>query len=320
MNYSDFRKGFAQRRSVNNGTATSSTAVVKLPLKLNSDNITAAHIINIAASQTFSADPTGSDVRRAIDSIVLELSGGPGAGTRISLDGYQIYDLARVTESQPSPDVFLPSSGTGGTATALWSIDVHHILDGARNDFQTAINTNLSTLTLTINFTTTANQLFTGGTASGAVSFTVDVDAIDYPLIPDQPNLGLIASGKHVAMSFNKTVTGAGAQDAFIFDSGNNKTRFMMMHAFDASGNPSDDIVDELELSVGNWIYKTTWDKLRQAGVHSRGLDVIGCALFDFGDDPMGFLPLVGVKDARIKWTALAAGTVNLAQDRQEPM
>lgn len=319
MGYSDFRKGFEQRRSVDNGVATSSTAVTPLKLKLNKDNLTSAHIIHLLASQTFSADPTGSDVRRALESVVLELTGGPKAGTVISVGGHMLYEIARFTENQPAPVVSLPSGGTGGTATADWKIDVHHIMDGARNDFQTALQTGLyDGINLTLNFATTANQLFTGGTASGAVDFTVDVEARDFPVFPAQPNLAQVASAQQIIGKFTKTATGAGDGDDVLLTSGSNKTRFLFLEARNGSGVLSDVIVGNVELQVGNWIYKTSFTKLQADNVHKRGYDVTGFAVVDFGDDPMGWLPLENIKDARLKWTALAAGTLNVAQVRME--
>lgn len=316
MGYSDFRRGFEQRRSVANGSVTSGASVAKLQLALNEDNLTVEHILHLTASQAFSVNPSTSDVRRAIDSIVLELTGGPGNGTRLSLDGHQLYDLARFTE-----DTMAPVVSYGATSTAAWSVDLHHLMHGARNDLQTAINTGLySGVDLTINFATTANQLFTGGTASGAVSLTVDVEARDYPVIPAQPNAALIASAMNIADSFSKAIGGTGRQDDIFLRSGNNKTRFLMIHARNGSGVLSDVIVDEIEVQAGNWIYKTSFAKVQQDNARERGFSVPGVGVLDFGDDPMGWLPLENIKDARVKWTALATGSMKLAQVRLEPL
>jgi hypothetical protein len=317
--YSDFRKGFMQTRTVDNASASTSTAVTPVKLRLNKDNLTSAHIINFAASQAFSADPTGSDVRRALDSIVLELNGGPKAGTTLSLGGFLAYELSRFTENQPSPVVSLPSGGTGGTATATWALDLHHVMDSARNDFQTALQTGLyDSIDLTLNLSTTANQIFTGGTASGAVSYVISADAHDFPVFPVQPNIAMVASAQQIVGGFNKSASGAGDGDDVLLISGSNKTRFIGIEARDGSNVLSDSVVGDIEIQAGNWIYKTNFAKVQQQNVHSRGYDQTGFAFLDFGDDPMGWLPLENVKDARLKWKALAACTVKFAQVRME--
>ena len=315
MSYSQFRKGFEQRSPVATAVQASGAAVTKSTYLLNKDYLTSEWILHVVSTQASTVAATAASVIDAIQSVTLEFMGSKrgGNGVRINLSGQELFDIMRITENVPSPI----TTFTATLAKVEWSIDIYAALAHAYNDYMTSVYTaEFSQIKLTVNWNDyTSAGVFSGGTLTGtSVTHTSDVSAINMPVPNTSPNSNseFYAVAQQVAASQRKTPTAAGAGDDVLLQTGQ-KVRFILITSR-VSGAFDDAVVDTLKMNFAGYNHEVTFAALKNENQADRGFSQTGRAILDFGDQPDGWLDLRDLNEARLKWTALKAGTVDFAQ------
>ncbi len=296
------------------GTSKAGTGETSIVIELDKELLTKEHYLHVKATQARTTPATSCDVRKVFKSVVLNLTGGPNSGDRFSMSGHVADALFRLTEEQPNPEIDL----TNGTAEYL--IGLHHLLDGSHLDLISAVRMGLYTgarLTLVLNGTD--NQLFTGGTAAGNVDVEVDVKARDYQSILQLDHFEKIGTFSNHCVGNSYNVNGTGAQNPIDVECGIQRNRFVILCAFDNTGAPSDGVIGDVSFTVGSVKREYSFKELRRATVNKRGVDQVGLVVIDMGDNPANFTP-ANVKKAKIEWTALAAGRLEVAPAFIKPL
>lgn len=295
------------------GTGTGSRASpTRIPLK--KESLMAALLVRIQVSHLFATTaPTSSDVRRFIENISIETSDG----RRKFMTGHQAYDLGRFTQRGDNPIVALGSTSVASTAD--FDLVLHHINDGALFDMMGAIDASkLNTFDLVINWASDTNNGFIGGTATtGLAAYTVTARSVGYPdLLLDQngnPH-AFVESFRHVDETQTiASAGGAGTSFDFRLTSGN-KTRFIMVHAFDTSGtNPvlANTIVNNMRVVIGGKERRvTTFPEQQKQNVRERLFNQIGVCVLDWHDDEAGHLDLRGSNEPKLTIDVGSQGTL----------
>lgn len=314
--YSLFRKGFSQKAPVASGTGDTTTNT-KTVLQLNRDYLTTEHYITVTATQNYTTVPTSATMATVMSSISLTLSGSKNGGNGDHLPnvpGRAFYETSRFYE--PSKPVIF--SAAAGTATAAYTFDLYHAFPDAYNDLQSAIFTGeYSQILLTINWANYATAaVFSGGTMTGTTtSYAVNVVAEEMPVLYTGPdsNAALIGTVQQTMQVFNKSIGAAGNGDDVLLQTGN-KVRCINILAYDNGGALSDAVLSQVYFNFAGYNYQATWNELKQANFADRGYSQTGSVFIDFGDDPTGWLDLVTLNEARLKWTASAQGTFVFTQ------
>lgn len=315
----------AGNRSVASGSGASNTNNGQIRLELNRDFFCEEHKLNIDLSQTWGTNaPTAFEARRAFSKFELVSSDG----VLYSADFHQTYDQARYAETSASP-VVAYGAGGGAAAKASFAVDVHHFMDeaflGVLSGLQTA---DFSTLSIILTIAAKDQGAFSGGTGTiGEMSATVTVESVEYPgMTGDKASRMAMAWGKarHMFKAMQeKTGTNSASNQEVMLETGN-KTRFLFLHSYDTTGAYpvlADGILDKMNLSVKgvDYLQNISCKSIQQGNVHRRGFNVTGVAVIDFGDDPLGWLPLEDVAEVKLKYstlsTAPATWKVTLAQD-----
>lgn len=311
-------------RAIASGTGAVLTNAGQIKIDLNRDLLVTEHVLNIAVLQTWGTNaPTSVDVRRFFTKVEIISS----EGVLMSLDGHQVYDLARITEAASAP-VFVAGAGGGAAASCTYSMDLHHVCDGGLYDLWTALRTaDLSSLSVVLTLAADAANGFIGGTgAVGAAAYTVSVDQEALPGLSGRSREDRDAikfgGAMHRAKSVGEIIGGAAVtQQDFALLTGN-KTRFLFLHMHSITGGaPANGIIDTLSLSFNGveYLQNIKATSLQQRAVRDHGLDVVGLVVVDMGADPHGWLPLEGLAEAKLKITTLATAPaswrVRLAQD-----
>lgn len=304
-----FRKGFIQHTPAGTGNGDSATTT-QTQIQLNKDYFTEKYLVHIVTSQASSVAPTGFTPQNCISSIMLEFSGGKrgGNGPRIYIKGKALYEVMRFFKNTPAP---LTTFATP-TSSADWMFYVDMAMAESMIDWMTGVYTaEYSQIKMTINWNTTTTGIFTGGTVSGAVFHVVDVTAYNTPVVDRSKgsNAVWLATSQHRVYNLTKNPTGAGSGDDVQLQTGR-KVRYIQINAYNNSGALSDSIVDQLNILFGGYNYQTTWNKLKNANLADRNYSSVGTVFLDYADDPKGWLDLSQLNEARLKWTSLAAGTV----------
>jgi len=330
----------------------SATTAVRIPLK--KESLMADHLIRVQATQNFGsagsvAIPTSCDPRNFIHDVSIETSDG----RRVFATGYQVIDLSRFFEPGWTNPIFYAGTTSAVAATMDFDFIVHHANDGALHDMMAAIDASkLNTFDLVVNFNTDATNGFAvGGGVNGsgstvAAAYTVTCRSLGYPDMVDYSkypeNEKWVESMRHVVESQQKASTaGAGTSFDLRLTSGN-KTRALMLHAFDTSGTlpaPANTIINNVSLVInGQQIRQTTFPEVQKQNVRRRSFGTFngtaaltgvlnsmvaipGVAVIDFGDDEAGWLDLRGVNepiltvDVGSQGSLPASYTIQLAQD-----
>lgn len=317
------------RRNVANGSGTASSNNGQIKVDLNKDFLTSEHSVSVAVSQTFGTlAPTSSDVRRFFSKLELVTN----EGTIFTAPFDLVYDIMRFTELSSAP-IIAPGAGGGAAATAGFSFNLHHAMDEAHTDLMTALQTaNFSTIALVLTVAADNNNGFIGGTGTlGVANYTVSVDAYQ---LADQKFSGrsaadrasiLYGKARHwfKAMSEKSAAVSAASQQEVLLDTGN-RTRFISMHTYNTTSGVNvltDSIVDKVSLNVNgvDYLANASFANQRQRNIGDRGFNQVGVAIFDFGEDPAGWIPLEHVNTAKLLYstlgTAPAGWLVRVGQD-----
>ena len=315
MSFSRFRKGFQQRSPVATGTGDDTTNT-STQFLLNKDYFTSEWKLRIISTQPSTVAATGAHVLQAIKSVTLEFSGGKrgGNGQRVNISGQELYDLMRINDNVPVP----LTTFTATLAKVEWTVDIYAALAGAYDDFMTGVYTaEFSQIKLTVNWNSYATAaIFSGGTLTGTtVTHTCSVTAINMPVPNTAPgsNSEFLATAQMTIRTQSKAPAAAGRGDDVLLQTGQ-KLRYLLISSYTAGGVLSDAIVDKVYFNFAGWNWEATFAELKNANQHERGFSETGRAFLDFGDQSEGFLDLTALNEARLKWDALAAGTVRFAE------
>jgi len=305
------------------GSAISNISGNQVRIPLKKESLMAAIQVHFSVSQVgFTVVPTSVDVRRFLQNVAIETSDG----RRVFLTGHQAYDLMRLTaDYQP-----FVSSSLGATSTADFTLQVDHWNHNALHGILAAIPAgDLTTFDLVLDMALDTNNGFIGGTTPGVATYTINARSIGYPDMLTDPKTGLrnaiVGSMRHVdERVMQPGSAGAGTSYDLRLIS-NNLTRFILLHGFDTAAvagvnTPSDLVINNVRLTIGgNEKSIQTFTELRKANGNKRGLNVVGFACIDFGDDESGWLDLRGVNEpiisVDIATGAPASYLITLAQD-----
>ena len=297
----------------------------QIRIPLNKQSLVEEHYVYITAAQTFSTPPVaGGDVRRFITSLSLESSDG----RRKFMTGYEAYDLGRFTEQGDTPTLVQAAS-----STAAFLFSLHHENDECLYDAMAFIDAaRLNTFDLVIQFAPDNNTngfagTTTQGVSSSTCAYNVTVRNSNYPaMLKDaggNPN-PFVEALRHINETQSVSgVSGGGSTAPLLRLTAGNKTRFIMMHAFNTTGTfpvASDAIVSNIRLNINGQERRITdWATQQRRNQSDRGFLVPGMCVLDFGDDEAGFLDLRGVAEPYLSWD-IAAGApagwrVDFAQD-----
>ena len=284
---------------------------IRIPLK--KESLMAMHDVFVTVSQAFTGVPTSVDVRRFITDLSVETSDG----RRMFVTGYQAYDLGRFPE-ESTPGV---SSTLAATSTAAFLFNLHHANFGALFDLMSAIPAGtLTTFDLVITFAADTNNGFIGGTTPLVASYTATARSEGFPSLLGQP---WVAKMRHIVERVMQPGTAGAGTSYDLRLISNNRTRFIMFHAFDTTGAvalPSDGVINNIRLTINGEEKKiTTFTETRKKNAGHRRFDVVGCGVIDFGDDEDGWLDLRSVNEPKIT-VDIASGApasylITLAQD-----
>lgn len=315
MSFSRFRKGFQQRTPVATAVGDDTTNTSSSFL-LNKDYFTSEWKMRVISTQPSTVAATAANVLQAIKSVTLEFSGGKrgGNGVRINLSGQELFDLMRINDNVPIP----LTTFTATLAKVEWTLDIYAALAGSYDDFITGVYTaEFSQIKLTVNWNPYATAaIFSGGTLTGTnVTHTCSVAAINMP-VPNTAagsNSEFLATAQMTQRSQSKAPAAAGRGDDVLLQTGQ-KLRYLLISSYTAGGVLSDAIVDKVYFNFAGYNYEATFTEMKNANQHERAFSETGRAFLDFGDQSEGFLDLTQLNDARLKWDALAAGTVKFAE------
>lgn len=286
-----------------------------LRLQLNRDWLVSEHRVGIQVAQVFAGgDPTAVDVRDFITSCAVETSDG----RRVFLTGPQAYDIGRFFEDASNVTSDLT------VASASYSFDVHYENASALLDLLTALRSNeYTTIDLVITFAADAANGFKGGVAPAAAAYTVQVESGDREMLTSNQFGSLLGVAKHYQTSIGAVVGAtAGAQADVQLITGN-RTRCVMMHAYDTTGAVpvlSNGILGNVRININGRDFRVTDGQgIQDNNVAYRGFDQVGVYVVDFGDDEQGFLDLAAVNQARFQWDVAAGApagwNVEFSQD-----
>jgi len=293
------------------------TALLPSKILCNKDLLTSEIKLAISVSQGFATAPTSSDVRDFIQEISLELTGGRYSGKIFTLDGQQVYDLNRITESVQAPIVTL-----GTTSTAYYTIEIHLEQDESLNDLDTALRSgDYTAINLRITWASDVANGFKGGATPSAASYSIAASSVCYPdLTPVSDNDKIFATqGSKIKKtdSFSVSIGSVGVQPKIQMTSGGS-TRFVMITTRNASGVLANGIIGDIAIKrAGETIRECTFQELQQENARARGFGVFaGVAFVDFGDDPDGFMSVPSTIKVDFESTSLAAGSMKICQDQ----
>lgn len=297
----------------------------QIRIPLNKQSLVEEHIVRIQASQAYTGVPTSADVRRFIATLSVESSDG----RRKFMTGYEAYDLARWTMNGDNPVTVLAA-----TSTADFQFNLHHANNGTLFDMMSAIDAaKLNTFDLVIQFAPDTANGFIGGTTPLVTNYTVTVRNNNFPGMLINPATGQLSTYVDALRHINETQTvqgasGGGTTAPLLRLTAGNKTRFIMIHAFNTTSGvavPSDAIVSNLRLTINGQERKITdYITTQKLGMANRqffvpGTQIPGLAVIDFGDDEAGWLDLRGVAEPYLSWDiavgAPASWSVTFAQD-----
>jgi hypothetical protein len=312
------------------GVATA-TDGQQIRIPLNKQSLVEETYVRVTVSQGYSVLPTmlantAADVRLFITSLSIESSDG----RRKFMTGYEAYDLGRYTESGDSPTIQIVAS----PCTADYQFSLHHANDESLFDAMAFIDAaKLNTFDLVIQFAPANKNGFTGtnviGTPNGATVYTVAVRNSNYPgmLMDSNGNLNsFVEAIRHI----NETqsvigAAGGGSTAPLLRLTAGNKTRFIMIHAFDTTNAngvlvPADTVVNNIRLNINGQERRITdYVTQQKRNLSDRQWFVKGLCVLDFGDDEAGFLDLRGVAEPYLSWDIASAPPatwrVDFAQD-----
>lgn len=304
------------------GAVLTNAGQIKIPLDMGM--LIEEHVINVDMSQTFGTNPpTAFDPRKCFTKVELVSS----LGTHVSCDGYQFYDAARITE-RSSGNTVAYGAGSGAAATASFSMDLHHTMDGAHRDLLTALRSaDVSGLALILTVAPDATSGFSGGSGTiGAAAYTVRVEEKSLPGLSGKTKADRdrISYGNavHRLIGLGEISGGAAATSQQFKLKTGNKFRFLLLHCHSVTGGaPADGIVDEISLTINgvDYLRNVKATDLRQDAIKHRSLDVTGLILIDCGDDAGQWPDLRGLNeikmDVKTLATAPASWRVTCAQD-----
>lgn len=307
-----FVKKQKQARLVASGSGTTATNLGKISLDLDRAFLTSELVIGLAVSQGFAVAPSSSDVRRLFSKIELVSS----RGTEFSCSWSSFYDLMRVTESSAAPIVVL---GTTSTMKAI--TDLHFELDGCGMDVLTMVDAaELSSFKLELHISPDAANCFIGGTTPAVANISVTVVAEEYPLMK---GVHPFASCAQSVKAMTENSGGAAATNKEVKLDTGNRTRFILLQAFDTTGavpTLSDSILDAVTFEPEGFRYfsNVPASTIRAQNAAKRSFNQVGCVLLDAGDEVQGFYDLEAVTAAKLKYSTLtgapASWTVTATQ------
>jgi hypothetical protein len=307
-----------------------STGGAQIRIPLNKQSLVEEHVVRVVASQQYTGVvPSSFDVRRFITSLSVESSDG----RRKFMTGYEAYDLFRYTMSGDNP-ITAAGNTTTTPATADFQFVLHHANSGTLFDMMGAIDAaKLNTFDLVIQFSVDTSNGFIGGTTGGVTSYAVTVRNNNFPGMLLNPATGQLNTFVEALRHINETqsvsgAAGGGTTAPLLRLTAGNKTRFIMIHAFNTTSGvpvPSDAVVSNIRLTINGQERKITdWATTQRSNASNRafaspGTLISGMVCLDFGDDEAGWLDLRGVAEPYISWD-IAAGapatwTVTFAQD-----
>lgn len=285
-NYSEFKTTMGIRQVGADTQVTSATNLSpQSRIKLDRANLTTEHRVILTASQSYAVAPTGVDIRRAISNIALETDDGK----RYDMGGDGAVDLALFTsQALLVQDQVLQI----GVSTVRGSFDIHHFLHDCKQDMATALETSeMGSLDLVITWATKTDNLFTGGTQNGEITYNAVIEAVEYPEMSRKN----FQTAVHVTKRKVFSGTVAGIQPDLELSTGGSM-RFLMVHAYDLTGATpalSNGVLSNLTLKIGDKVYRaTTFKNIQVDNAIERNFSRTGVAVFDFGDDMHGFLDL----------------------------
>jgi len=279
-----------------------------LKFKLDREHFVKEHLLFLVVSQAFTGVPTSVREGKFIENIILKTD----KRTLIDCSGKALYPLSRVTEAGIKSRVTLAA-----TSVCTMGIDLHHILDGAKEDLATGLETSeYNQITLVVKLADDADNGFIGGTVPLAASYDL---AVTEKSIPGFTGFG-IPQGYRTIQEADATVTKTGWQPKHYLETGV-QMRFLQMQAETAAGLVSDSLIDEIAFDVGEGIErKISFQRLQMVNEGDRDLTLenTGLAYIDGGDelDTMIDLRSITKKGAYIKVkTTTNTGVINYTQD-----
>lgn len=289
------------RSKTGSGATNVNGGVITIPLSKNF--LTDEYRVNVMISQSFAVAPSSSDVRRFFKSIQLVVDKGEG----IKLNGHAAYDLARLTEKAHTPTVVL-----GTPSTCEFSFELHGKNDGAIGGLATSwLTGKYGTLDLVLEINPDATNGFIGGTTPGVATYDIEVYPSEYrtmtPFVRDDVEGSGWGISEHCGVMLSNIrgdVSGYAQEHAV---KGGNKTRFIIMHAFDAAsgGNLTDAVFRNgarVSMTVGDLVIyaNTKLSELQKQLEAERDIALTGVCVLDAGDDPNGWWDLRNVKEQKL--------------------
>lgn len=302
------------------GAFAQNGGVIVIPL--NKTFLTSEYDCDISIAQVHAgAQPTSSDVRRMFKSVQLVADKGDG----VKLNFHAAYDIARFTNETAQMAVVELGAAPGGTSTVRAGFKLNGLNDGAIGGMVAAwLAGKYSSLELRFELNPDTNTCFIGGVGPAAAAYSVDVYPHEYR---DQTpaNRGDTSSGwgvvEHSAVMLAGISGGvAGVPSHQLSLKCGNKTRFLVLHAFDAAayGNLTDAVFANgatVSLNIdGKLIYNnTSMMAIKGDNLNCRRFQQTGAAVLDAGNDPRGWFDLRQVKDQKLDIAIPASANLPVA-------
>lgn len=284
----NIRRGIVTRRRSKTGSGSTAIngGIITIPLDLTW--LVESTRVLVSVAQAFTGAPTSYDVRRFFKKAQFVVSDGDG----FKLNFHAAYDLSRLAEMGVAPVVSL-----GTSATAKFSFAFHHAMNASINGMITCLlSGKYSNLALELTVADDATNGFIGGTTPLVATYGVEVYPSEYrnmtPVHRGDQAQGWGCASHHAAQL--STISGgvAGVDQDVLLKSGN-KTRYMIMHAFDAASNGS--LTDAVfangamvSMEVNGYpIYdNTSLMYVREHMVNKNNFLSAGVIVLDAGSDP----------------------------------
>jgi len=279
----------------------------------------------VTVTQGFTGAPTSSDVRRFFSQMQILVDQGNGMKANFAA----AYDLFRLLKPQaPAPVVVL---GAASSATFTFEINFAQLL--AIGSLSTALlSGRYATLALELTVAPDANNGFIGGTVPQVAQYSVECMPFEMrdqtPASRGDQGSGWGVAERVLKQQANLPITQNGGEFDIILSSGG-KTRFVVMHCFDAAtyGNLTDAIINNgarlsMELDGFKHYENTLLSAVKLVNIQDRGaMPATGVVLMDFGDDPKQWADMRRAKDIKFHLSVPASanlpasGRIEICQD-----
>lgn len=303
MGMDNIRRGIVTRRRSKTGSGASNIngGIITIPLDLTW--LVESTRVMVSVAQSFTGVPTSYDVRRFFKKVQFVVSDGDG----FKLNFHACYDLSRLAEMVVAPVVTL-----GAASTAKFSFAFHHAMNASINGMITSLlSGKYSNLAIEITLADDATNGFIGGTVPTVATYGIEVYPSEYRNMTPH-NRASQAEGwgcaVHDAVQLSSLAGGVSGIDQDVLLKPGNKTRYIIMHAFDAAsnGNLTDAVFANganVSMEVNGYpIYdNTNLMYIREHVANKNNFVSAGVIVLDAGNDPLQWWDLRADKQPKIR-------------------